>query len=216
MTLINRYMPHAQLGNITKAVTFPVISNLGVFGCFQNYLLVRIRPGVIWTCQVTIRPRLLTTTFWKTTVITDPFFLKIPAGFIIASVLSPLFLWLQFASSVWSLQFGWPSHTDSGSRHWPPSHMNSSLLQLSEETEKILGWKWKWMWVCTNITEDPKLFQAMAPQTALASGRSPLLKIHRQCYKIYKETLTFRFYFLTFIHYSIMITYIYRNAPHIF
>lgn len=49
--------------------------------------------------------------------------------------LSPLCLWLQFASSIWSWQFGWPSHTDTGSRQRPPSHMNSSLEQLSEKTQ---------------------------------------------------------------------------------
>lgn len=52
------------------------------------------------------------------------------------SMLSPLCLWLQFASSVWSWQFGWPSHTDTGSRQRPLSHMNSSLEQLSVKTHQ--------------------------------------------------------------------------------
>lgn len=34
----------------------------------------------------------------------------------------------------------------------------------------------------------PQLFHAMAPQTALASGRGPLTHTNRQCYKIYQET----------------------------
>ncbi|XP_060771419.1 uncharacterized protein LOC132882166 isoform X3 [Neoarius graeffei] len=42
-------------------------------------------------------------------------------------------------------------------------------------------------------------FHAKAPQTALASGQGPPLQTHRQCYKICKETSTFRMFSLTFI-----------------
>lgn len=66
-------------------------------------------------------------------------------GFDLVWMCSPLCLWLQFASSVWSWQFGWPSHTDTGSRQRPLSHMNSSLEQLSEETRTID--------TCANVNE---------------------------------------------------------------